>query len=399
VSQLITGEAVALDLRPARLPSRILARGIDVVIELVGLGILLKTGSAFITLGDSDFAAALAILLLVVFVVGYPLAFESLWRGLTPGKAALGIRVVRDDGGPVRFRHALTRGLFNVFDVYLSFGVVAVVSSLVSRTGKRLGDAVAGTFVIQERLPRQYVAPVYMPPPLASWASTLDLSRLPDDLALAVRGYLGRASQLRPEARDRLGADLAAAVASYVAPPPPPGAPGWAYLSAVVAERRRRDEARMPARSGGPGWPPAAPGASPPGPSPWQPPPPSHRWSTPPPAPRWGESAPPTGAPPPLGTPPPIGAPPPDPGPPRLPSAPSPQWGPVPVPPSAPPAAPAPSRATEPAASVAGRAPPGTPAPPTPDAPSAPRDASDGTSAPGDSTPGDSSSGAFAPPA
>ncbi len=337
MSQLVTGEAVALDLRPARLPSRILARLIDLVAEGIVFVILIQVLGS-VTLGDSDFAVALVIVLLVAFVVGYPVAFETLWRGLTPGKAALGIRVVRDDGGPVRFRHALTRGLFNVVDIWITFGAAAMVSSLLSRRGKRVGDLVAGTFVIQERLPRQYLAPVTMPPPLVSWAATLDLSRLPDDLALAVRGYLGRAPQLRPEARDRLGAELTAAVAAYVTPLPPPGTPGWAFLAAVVAERRRRDEARFPVAAGGPAWGPA---------------PPSAGWGPAPAYPRWSASAPPTGAPPPVGPPPPVGSPPPDPGPPRLPSAPSPQWGPAPVPPSAPPA----------------RASPEPPAPPSPEPP------------------------------
>jgi uncharacterized RDD family membrane protein YckC len=326
VSQLVTGEAVMLHLRPARLPSRVLARALDIGIELVaywGFGLALGT----VAFADGEFALALNIVLSVLFVVGYPVVFESLWRGQTPGKAALGLRVVRDDGGPVRFRHALTRGLFNIVDLWLSFGSVGMISSLLSRRGKRLGDVIAGTFVIQERVPRQHVAPIYMPPQLAAWAATLDLSRLPDDLALAVRGFLGRSTQLRPDARERLGAELAAAVSACVTPAPPPGTPGWAYLAAVVAERRRRDEARRPA-------------AGTYQPSPWQPAAPSPGWGPSPPRPAWAESAPPTGSPPTLGPPPAVGPPPADPGPPRLPAAPSPQWGPPPVPPSPPPGAP-----------------------------------------------------------
>ncbi|HEU0129985.1 MAG TPA: RDD family protein [Mycobacteriales bacterium] len=297
-SQLVTGEAVALDLRPARLPSRVLAAVIDLAIEFFVLSVLLQLVTA-VALIDEEFALALTIVLVAAFVVGYPVAFETLWRGLTPGKAAMGIRVVRDDGGPIRFRHALSRALLNIVErPGVTFGSAAVIASLLSRRGKRLGDLVAGTFVLQERVPRQHFAPAYMPMPLAGWAQTLDLSRLPDDLALAVRGFIGRSQQLRPEARERLGGELAAAVASYVTPPPPPGTPGWAYLSAVVAERRRRDEARMPATyqgwggaqggppqggphgawQGGPhggqwgagGWPPGAapPGSVPPGAAP-----------------------------------------------------------------------------------------------------------------------------------
>jgi hypothetical protein len=81
-----------------------------------------------------------------------------------------------------------------------------------------------------------------MPPPLAAWAQTLDLSRLPDDLALSVRSFLSRAAQMSEGSRAELGNRLTAAVAAVTAPPPPPGTPGWAYLSAVLAERRRRAE-------------------------------------------------------------------------------------------------------------------------------------------------------------
>jgi uncharacterized RDD family membrane protein YckC len=327
VSQLVSGEAVALDLRPARLPSRMLAAAIDIAIELVVFFlVLLVLGT--VALGDDDVATAVALLMVVALVVGYPVAFESLWRGRTPGKAALGIRVVRDDGGPIRFRHALTRALFNIIErPGVTFGVAAVFTSLLSSRGKRIGDIVAGTFVLQERIPTQYVAPIHMPPHLAQWALSLDLSRLPDDLALAARGFLGRSGQLRADARERMGAQMSAAVASYVTPPPPRGTSGWAYLAAVVAERRRRDGARLPVRTGY--------GA--PGPSPWQPGAPSPGWGAIPDRPRWAESAPSTGSPPPLGSPPATGGPPYDPGPPRVPPPPSPQWGPAPVAASPPP--------------------------------------------------------------
>ena len=57
---------------------------------------------------------------------------------------ALGLRVVRDDGGPIRFRHALVRGLVGVVEIWLTVGAVALVVSLASSQGKRLGDFLAG---------------------------------------------------------------------------------------------------------------------------------------------------------------------------------------------------------------------------------------------------------------
>jgi hypothetical protein len=167
----------------------------------------------------------------------------------------MGLRVVRDDGGPIGFRHALVRGATGAFVERpgVSFFVVAAVTSLVHPRDKRLGDVLAGTVVIRERVSVRGGSVAQMPPPLAGWAAGLDLSGLGDDLALSVRQFLSRSAQMTPQARDDLGGRLLGAVLQRISPPPPPDTPGWAVLSAVLAERRRRDEQRLSARppSGG----------------------------------------------------------------------------------------------------------------------------------------------------
>jgi len=281
VSQVVTGEAVALDLRPAGLPSRMLAALLDLALQiavLLGLGML--AGQLSVQL-DGAAATTLSLVLLVVVLVVYPVTFETLTRGRTPGKAALGLRVVRDDGGPIGFRQALVRGLTGAFleRPGVTFFVAAVICQLVNASGKRIGDILAGTLVLQERVPVRGGAVVGMPPGLAGWAATLDLSRLPDDLALSARQLLSRAPELTPAAREDLGGRLVRAVAAVVSPPPP-GTPGWAYLAAVLAERRRRDEARLQPPAAGPAAPAAAapaavaPAAVASAPAPTPPPPP-----------------------------------------------------------------------------------------------------------------------------
>jgi uncharacterized RDD family membrane protein YckC len=279
VSQLVTGEAVAIDLSAAKLASRAVAALIDAVIQLVALLVLTFVLARTEIATDSAALTAVVIVTVLGVLIGYPILFETLVGGRTLGKMAMGLRVVRDDGGPVRLRHSVARALLWIVDVPVTFGSAAVISSLLSRRGKRLGDIVAGTFVLQERVPSRVGPAVVMPAPLAEWARTLDLSRLPSGLALAVRDFLGRSADLDPTARDHLGRQLTDAVASLVTPAPPPGTPGWAYLSAVVAERRRRDEDRLRAEAAArgtaapsgwsasptPGWPSAAP----PGASPW----------------------------------------------------------------------------------------------------------------------------------
>jgi len=251
-SSVVTGEAVALDLRPAALPSRVLAGLLDALLQLAVLVVLGGVAGA-VGIGASQAAgAALGLLVTVGVLLGYPVAFETLLRGRTPGKAAMGLRVVRDDGGPVGFRQSLVRGLAGGFleRPGITFFVAGVVSSLLNPQGKRLGDLLAGTVVRQERVAVRGGQVAVMPPPLAGWAAGADLSGLGDDLALSARQFLARAGQLTGTAREQLGSQLVTAVSDAVRPPPPPGTPGWAVLAAVVAERRRREERRLAAVAG-----------------------------------------------------------------------------------------------------------------------------------------------------
>jgi len=276
VSQLVTGEAVALDLRDAALPSRMLAAVIDAIVQAA---LFLGMFFLFALFGAANEAAAAAEVISVVVLTGlvYPVLSETLWRGRTLGKAALGLRVVRDDAGPIGFRQAFVRGLVGFFVERpgVTFYSAGVICSLLNARGKRIGDLVAGTVVVQERVYGSTTYVAMMPPPLAGWAQTLDLARLPDELALSVRSFLARAPQMSPASRAELGDRLSAAVGSFTAPPPPPGTPGWAYLTAVLAERRRRaEQAGVPLPTA------AVPPAAPP-PTPQSPPPPSGGFTLP----------------------------------------------------------------------------------------------------------------------
>jgi uncharacterized RDD family membrane protein YckC len=249
-SQLVTGEAVALDLRTAALPSRVVSGAIDGALQLVLLLVLAGLTGALATQASEAATAAMFILVLVSVTIAYPVLFETVLRGRTPGKMAMGLRVVRDDGGPVGFRHAFVRGLTGAFIERpgITFFVGGVLTMLLNPQGKRIGDLLAGTVVLQERVSVRGGPVATMPPPLAGWAGSLDLSGLSNDLALSVRQFLARSNELTPQAREDLGGRLVAAVLAAVQPAPPPGTPGWAVLSAVLAERRRREELRLGAR-------------------------------------------------------------------------------------------------------------------------------------------------------
>lgn len=260
MSELVTGEAVALELRPARLPSRALAVLLDLVVTVavyvaVTIALVASTSSL-----DGAAQTALTIATFVLVLVGGPIAVETLSHGRSLGKMACGLRVVRDDGGPIRFRHALVRGLIGVIEILMTFGVIACIASLVSARGRRLGDVFAGTLVVRERVP--FSSAGFMPPPpwLAGRFSGLDLSAVPDDLWLAVRQYLTRAGQLDPRVGWAMAERLAADVAARTGAPVPREVPPPAYLAAVLQERQAREARRAfgEASAGGPAAP-AAP--------------------------------------------------------------------------------------------------------------------------------------------
>ena len=248
---IVTGEAVALELRPAGIGSRGVALVIDlaaqIVLAIAWVWAITSVGAA----GDEAAVQAVVLTLLVATVLGYPVGFEALWRGRTPGKAVMGLRVVRDDGGPIRFRHAFVRGLVGVVvdRPGISSGLLALIPMLTTTRSKRLGDLAAGTVVVQDRVPSRMAPAPVVPMGLAGWAASLDVSGVNDGLALEIRHFLGRAPQLSPTIRDEMGNRLLAQVSAAVGPMPP-GMPPWVYLQTVLAERSRREALRLASNRG-----------------------------------------------------------------------------------------------------------------------------------------------------
>ncbi|MFF6781705.1 RDD family protein [Streptomyces sp. NPDC012510] len=242
MSELVTGEAVALELRPAKLPSRALAVLLDLVVAFVvyfAVVLLLAMATAGL---DEAAQMAISIASFLLVLVGGPIAVETLSHGRSLGKVACGLRVVRDDGGPIRFRHALVRGAVGVVEILMTFGVVACIASLVSARGRRVGDVFAGTLVVRERVPAGRTA--FVPPPphwLVGQFSGLDLSAVPDGLWLAIRQYLTRMGQLDPHVGAAMAERLASDLAARTGAPAPYGVPPGAYLAAVVHERQARE--------------------------------------------------------------------------------------------------------------------------------------------------------------
>ena len=244
VDDFVTGEAVALELPAAAIAVRALSGFVDLGVGGGALWVGLAVATGMTAGADEAILGIASTVLLVLVTVVLPTTLETLTRGRSVGKLATGLRTVRDDAGPISFRHALTRALVGVVEI-APFGVPALVCALLSSKGKRLGDYAAGTYVVRDRVHLTLPPPPMMPLQLADWAAAADIARLPDGLAMAVRQFLMRAPRLSPQSRATLGVQLRDEVVTYVAPQPPAGIHPEVVLRAVVADRRRRDAIRL----------------------------------------------------------------------------------------------------------------------------------------------------------
>jgi len=247
MSAIITGEAVVLELRPASFAARSLGSAIDVLVTVaLIIGAMFVMG-AVPDLLDGAAARTVILVTLVGIVVALPIAVETLTRGKSVGKLVMGLRIVRDDGGSIRFRQALVRGLLAVFEIYLSLGSVAFLVCLFNGKSKRLGDMMAGTYAIRDRAPSAGPLQVHTVPALESWASLADIGRLPDPLARRISVYLRQGARMAATSRASMGVALAEEAAAFVAPLPPAGTPAEVFLAALMSERRSREFARLSA--------------------------------------------------------------------------------------------------------------------------------------------------------
>jgi uncharacterized RDD family membrane protein YckC len=244
-SELVTGEAVALDLRPTGFVLRGAGAAIDFLLYFGTYILIVLVFSALATqLGlDQAVTTAVGVVALVLCVVVAPVAVETLSQGKSLGRLAVGARIVRDDGGAIGFRHALIRALTGVFEIFMTFGGGAAIIALFNGKGKRLGDLVAGTYSQHERVAKSAPATFGVPTALEEWSRTADVAKLPDPLARRVAQFLAQAAALTPDSRRRLARDLANETSAFVSPVPA-GDPEL-FLAAVAVLRRQREAAAL----------------------------------------------------------------------------------------------------------------------------------------------------------
>ena len=238
--ELVTGEAVALDVRPASVILRAAGSIIDTIAyAALYLLILLAFFVAFGDSADPALTQAVVIAALVFSILVVPVLVETLTQGRSLGKLAIGARIVRDDGGAISLRHAFIRSLTGVLEIVMTVGGLAATVALLNGRSKRLGDLLAGTYSQHERVPRNREVVRPLPSGLLVWSQTVDIARLPDRLSRRVAQYLRQSPHLTPLTREHLAQSLAAEVTPFISPLPETSAED--LLAGVAAVRRERE--------------------------------------------------------------------------------------------------------------------------------------------------------------
>jgi uncharacterized RDD family membrane protein YckC len=228
-----TPESIAFHYELAGLGSRFLAVAVDWIFQIVlAIGVLIAFGYASAGINralsslhlkqsqtDSVITACEIVLFFLIFF-GYFIAFEAWWNGQTPGKRAIGIRVVRDGGYPIGFTESVIRNLIRVLEVALFLYGVSAISAIMSAANKRLGDFAAGTIVVRDSTfevtnPAQWLEGDADPAPAMGVGG---VSALSDDELSVVHRYLERRSQLEPEVAQQLAHRVAASLRPKLGP-------------------------------------------------------------------------------------------------------------------------------------------------------------------------------------
>ncbi|MDY6143842.1 MAG: RDD family protein [Arcanobacterium sp.] len=235
--EIITGEAVALEMPYATVATRIASAMVDVILYVLLGALTIYVIASNASALSGALARTLYVLTLALWVWIVPAVVAIITRGCSLGKWITGTRIVRADGGAMQPTQSFVRSLVGIFELWITFGVVALAVVALSRRAQRLGDMLAGTYVVKWPRRRISTDPYMIAPPLAHWASIVQTRELPAGLTLNMSAFLRSIKRLDPRMREEQARFLAASAEPYVHPSPPHGTPAEEFLEAVLALR------------------------------------------------------------------------------------------------------------------------------------------------------------------
>jgi uncharacterized RDD family membrane protein YckC len=210
--RIATPEGVELEVPLAGIGSRLAARILDHLIQAaIIVGSLLVLGSSVETDGAADALVAIVATLIGFAILWvYDVAFEAFGGGRTPGKRAVGIRVVGSNGEPVALPAAAVRNLLRLVDEYLTLWIAALVSIVRSKRNQRLGDVAAGAMVVRDRSDEARSALTHgvAHPEDLEGAASWDTTAITESELAAARRFLERRHEVDARARLQLATEL-----------------------------------------------------------------------------------------------------------------------------------------------------------------------------------------------
>lgn len=255
---IVTPEAVAVSLDIAELGSRLGAAAIDGLIQIglfVAFFIVLGVaGGLGLISAAGDVSGVVVIAVTLTIFWGYFPFFEEVWGGRTPGKRALGLRVIQTEGQPAGLGAVLLRNLLRPIDL-IAIGPILI---LFTARHQRLGDLAGGTLVIRQAKLRAPGAGAFAYPP-NPYMPPLDTAGLSQEEYGLIRSFLERRWKMDPGARAALAAQLAGLARAKVAGTP---AHDWGdepLLESVMASIRQRYQPQAAWGPYPPGYPPGPP--------------------------------------------------------------------------------------------------------------------------------------------
>ncbi len=231
-----TPEQVSLDFPLAGIGSRFMAFVVDSFIQGLAFAVLFLL---FVLVGISLGRAASSVWIVAVLIIagfslywGYFALFEAFWGGQTPGKRVVGIRVVKDSGRAIKFPEAASRNLLRIVDSMPAVYLFGLITMLISKDKKRLGDYVAGTVVVHEKAALEEYPDLQKldaTAPAPTWATKLN----DRDLQL-IESFLHRRITLEPTVRTTTAIRILEHLQSRTGEPKPADMNDEDYLESVA---------------------------------------------------------------------------------------------------------------------------------------------------------------------
>jgi len=246
--QIDTPEQIALELPLAGIGSRFLALVIDTLIQFViyfmGMVVfgLVTLGAFVYEWAPKSMGVAFYIILVFCVYWGYFALFEIFMKGQTPGKKYAGIRVIKDSGRPINAFEAVTRNLMRAVDSLPGFYGVGLLTMMLNKQSRRLGDFVAGTIVVHEKLTKE-VRPAWTAPTPEQPTLSAQLTQVTSEDLVLIETYLQRRWDLESIVRNNTAIQIANRVEAKTGLKPDVGQHVDDFLEKVA--RQVRDSGRL----------------------------------------------------------------------------------------------------------------------------------------------------------